>query len=190
MKKKIGLTILFLLFLVAVFFIFLFYSYNLVTKQHYEAEVIFLEDREDVEILEPASTITQLVGEGEIVYQYFYLFDGVTKEEILPIEDYLIGASLQQVEQIFPNWQVLLFSSDRIILRTGINAKSDEVYCVGAINGYLTIFQENDNMKMKVMEETKIPINVLPEYDQLMLRQGIDVIGKDNLIKLLADFTT
>lgn len=185
----------FFVLLVVVFCSFMYIAYEQTsTPQSVQQEELIelrLEDRPNVEIVEASVVSPTVIKDGgEVVYQYHYIFDSATKEVIEKTPTYLVGSTRNQIEQIFPDWQVFLFSEDKLILRKSVEAKSDEVYCLGTVDGYIGIFNENDRKEMKLQEKTEIPISTFSESDQNRLLEGINVMGEENLVKLLADFTT
>lgn len=175
-----------------VFFTFLYIAFYSTIKEDTveNVEELRIEDRTEVEIVQSVSTAPVIRGDGELVYQYFYAFDSVTKEVVEEMPEYLLGANRRQIEEIFSEWQVLLFSSDKVILRQNVEAKSDEIYCISVVDGYIAIFHENDKKQMKLQEKTSTPISILSSYEQNQLLNGINIVGEENLVKIMADFTT
>lgn len=125
---------------------------------------------------------------GQLIYQYYYTKDRTLKEQQEEIPNFLVGLTREQIESIYPNWQLILFSPDKVILRCKIDKKSDEVYLLAIYDGYVTLFYENEDMKLELKEKTEIPLSVLPEREQKQLQTGIYVYGEEDLIKLLSDF--
>ncbi len=125
---------------------------------------------------------------GELIYQYYYTKDHTLKEQKEETPNFLVGLTRDQLESIYPNWQLILFSPDKVILRCKIEKVSDEVYFLAVYDGYVTLFYESEDMKLEMKEKTDIPISVLPEREQKQLQTGIYVYGEEDLIKLLSDF--
>lgn len=192
-KRDLRLICIFTGILIAVFVISLNWAYNS-TKNNYvvdekiDLEDLRIEDQENIEIVQASTAIT-VKEKGEVVYQYYYAFDSVVKEIVEEIQPYLVGATREQMIDIFPDWQLLLFSEDKIILRQIIEAKSTEIYCIADVDGYIAIFNENDKKQMKLLEKTTIPVNVLPIFEQEQLKNGINAIGQENLVRILADLS-
>lgn len=131
-----------------------------------------------------------LKKDGKIIYQYFYTKDAITKEQIEPVPNFLEGMNLTQLQSIYTGWQIAYFSPEKAILRCSIEGNSDEVFFLSEQGGYLAIFYEDHDKKMRLKEQTSIPISVLPETEQMQLTEGITVLGEENLARLLADFSS
>ncbi len=132
----------------------------------------------------------RIASNAEIVYQYYYTKDQVTKEQTEPVQDYMKGLSLQQVQSIYEGWQVVYFASDKVILRCSVIGSSKESYLLGEKDGYLAVFLEDENKKVSLYECTNTPVQILPETEQRQLKEGITILGEANLTKVLAEYTS
>ncbi len=151
----------------------------------------FANDKTDLiveETLDVAKKENTIAQDGTLIYQYYYTKDHTLKEQQEETPNFLVGLTREQLESIYPNWQLILFSPNKVILRCKIEKVSDEVYFLAVYDGYVTLFYENEDMKLEMKEKTEIPISVLPEREQKQLQTGIYVYGEEDLIKLLSDF--
>ncbi|MDD3394328.1 MAG: hypothetical protein PHG19_06770 [Anaerotignum sp.] len=128
--------------------------------------------------------------EGKIIYQYFYTKDAITKEVKEPVPDFLEGLNREQMQSIYSGWQIVYFSPEKVILRCSVVGKSSEVFLLKEYNGYLAVFEEDSEKKMRLKELTEVPLSVLPEAERQQLIEGIYVLGEENLVRLLSDFTS
>ncbi|MFI3173747.1 MAG: hypothetical protein R3Y53_00925 [Bacillota bacterium] len=186
---------------IVVFFIFLYMGYQSIPPTAVEEEFVMIEDRIGVEIMTPEAPVEiaesvavnkelTLQPHSEIVYEYLYTKDNITKAVEQVVEPFVVGMSQEELEDVFLDWQVVSFSEEEVVLRKSIQGKSDEVYVIGQIDGYIATFYEDENKVMRLMEVTQIPLSILPEYEQRQLREGIFILGEENLLKLMADFST
>ncbi len=130
----------------------------------------------------------KITKETKMVYQYYYTKDRMTKEQEEPAQEFLWGLTKPQVESIYDGWQMVFFSPKQVILRSTVDGRSDENYVLGIHDGYLAVFRENDANEIMMEEETDIPISILPPADVQQLKEGIRILGEDNLAKVLADY--
>ena len=138
---------------------------------------------EKTEQTEPVAKEETVIGENaEIVYQYYYTEDQRTAEQVEPVQNYLLGLNLAQVRSIYDGWQVVFFSPDKVILR------SDESFLLGEQNGMLAVFREDADGKITLYECTDVPLSVLPEIERQQIREGVRILGEDNLARALADY--
>ncbi len=131
---------------------------------------------------------TQICADTKMVYQYFYTQDHVTKKNIELAPDFLQGLDLEQLKSIYTGWQIVRFSPDTVILRCSIDGLSNEAYVLGEKEGFLAIFYEDEKQSLRLKEQTELPLSALPEGEQRQLKEGIRVVGEENLAKVLADF--
>lgn len=152
---------------------------------HPQAE--FEQKEEAVVTAKKENTITE---NTEMIYQYYYTKDGVTKEQKEPVQDFLLGLNRAQLESIYVGWQLLYFSPEKVILRSSVEGKSTESFLLGEYEGYLAVYRQEEGKQPSLMEKTDIPIAVLPEMERNQLQEGIRVNGEENLAKLLSDYTS
>lgn len=131
-----------------------------------------------------------VAADTEMVYQYFYTNDRVTKEQTEAAPLFLQGLDREQLQSVYNGWQMVLFSPEKVILRCRIEGRSSESYILGEDGGYLAVFYEDGEKAIRLQERTDIPLSALPEGEALQIREGMRVTGEENLAKLLADFTS
>lgn len=124
----------------------------------------------------------------KMIYQYFYTQDRVTKKHIELAPEFLQGLDLEQLKSIYTGWQIVFFSPDKVILRCSIDGLSDEIYVLGEDEGFLAVFYEDEKKNLCLKERTELPLSALPEGEARQLREGMRVIGEENLARVLADF--
>ena len=123
----------------------------------------------------------------QMVYQYFYTKDKVTKEqrELAPI--FLQGLDMEQLKSVYEGWQLMLFSPEKVVLRCKIEGLSTETYILGENNGFLSVFYEDASQKLHLKEQTELPLSALPDGQKQQIEEGLRVTGEENLAKLLSD---
>lgn len=128
--------------------------------------------------------------DGELTYQYYYTNDAITKEQVEPVPEFLEGMTRDQLQSVYTDWQIVYFAPDKVILRCKIEGKSDEVFYLGSYNGYLSVYEEDDQKKLKLKEKTEIPLTILPETERAQLEEGFYVQGEENLARILSDYSS
>lgn len=123
----------------------------------------------------------------QMIYQYFYTKDKVTKEqqELAPV--FLQGLDMEQLKSVYEGWQLMLFSPEKVVLRCKIEGLSTETYILGENNGFLSVFYEDASQKLHLKEQTELPLSALPDGQKQQIEEGLRVTGEENLAKLLAD---
>ncbi len=149
-------------------------------------------DAEKLSATVPSSEVMQAKKEidanTEMIYQYFYTQDRVTKEQTEPAPVFLQGLEREQLQSVYNGWQIVYFSPEKVILRCKIEGKSSESYIIGQEDGYLAIFYEDGQKVIHLYERTDIPLSTLPDGEAEQIREGLRVTGEENLAKVLSDF--
>jgi len=52
----------------------------------------------------------------------------------------------------------------------------------------LAVFREDADGKITLYECTDVPLSVLPEIERQQIREGVRILGEDNLARVLADY--
>ncbi len=68
------------------------------------------------------------------------------------------------------------------------NSNSDSYYIIKNLNGYIVVYEIDENNNEELIESTGIAVEYLTETDKVNLDGGIKVFGKENLNKVLEDF--
>lgn len=127
-------------------------------------------------------------ADTELIYQYFYTEDKITKEQTEPSPQFLQGLNLEELQSIYNGWQIISFSEEKVILRSQINGRSDEAYILGENDGYLAVFYEDAEKNIHLQERTDMPLSALSADDAMQIRAGLRILGEENLAKVLSDY--
>ena len=130
----------------------------------------------------------EITADTEMIYQYFYTEDRVTKEQTEEAPMFLQGLDFEQLQSVYNGWQIVYFSPEKVMLRCKIEGKSNESYILGEENGYLAVFYEDGQKIIHLHERTDIPISALPDGESRQIKEGMRVIGEENLARVLADY--
>lgn len=87
--------------------------------------------------------LSRISPSTRIVYQYYYTKDQklVTDEYEPPY--YLIDMTRQQLENYYNDWEIISFSTEKVILRKSIDKRnSDGYYIIKEYDGHITVFYD------------------------------------------------
>ncbi len=110
----------------------------------------------------------------------------IDKEVELPQE--LVNKNIEELREEYSDWQVVEFSSDKIILSKSLDEQCGEHYMLRDNDGIIAIYEINDNGEESLLDETEIATEYLTESDLLNIKDGIEVNGIEELNKVLEDF--
>ncbi|MCD8036237.1 MAG: hypothetical protein LUE88_02485, partial [Clostridiales bacterium] len=148
------------------------------TKSVEENNISELNIQTDIEEETAQTTVSDGLSETAVFSYEIYNVNTDTTDIILgscPFE--LMGKSMSDVKEYYPDWQVTAFSSDEVVLQKNVGGKYDERYVVGVYNDYVTVFYENSEEGIYMV--TDIPVAGLESDKQSMLNDGIYVEGKE-----------
>ena len=111
-----------------------------------------------------------------------------TVTEIVELPTELINMNKQELGEKYKEWNLEDFSTEEIILSREYTGICNEHYLVKITGDVLGIYTIDQNGKETLKEKTEIYSNYLPENDISRLKEGIEVIGIDNLNSLLEDY--
>ncbi|NLJ88478.1 MAG: hypothetical protein GX327_06845 [Epulopiscium sp.] len=125
-----------------------------------------------------------------LIYQYYDEKSNKTIEEKEKVPYFLIDLTKDEVQEIYYDWQVSSFSSEKVVLKKSIFTKNNSQYVLGVHDGFVAIFYNNEEDVTKVKEVTETPISSLPPEERNKLEKGIKVYSEDELIRMLEDYTS
>ena len=75
------------------------------------------------------------------------------------------------------------------VISASLNESEEETtYIIREKNGYIAIYQVNEEGKELLREITQISTNYLPEIDKKKLKDGIKAIGREELNSIIEDY--
>lgn len=141
-------------------------------------------DNEAVE----TSTVEKIAPSTKMVYQYYYIDDEIMEEQEDVPTYFLIDLTLEDMLEYYPNWHIITFSSDKVVMRKNVKGKSNQRYILGEKDGYLAVFYEEEQDGISLREMTDVPISTLPKDEQVSLKEGIFILGDQRLVEALQNY--
>lgn len=125
-----------------------------------------------------------------MIYQYHDEVRNKVIEERVKAPYFLMDLTRDELQELYSDWQVSSFSSEKVVLRKKIDSKYSNQYVLGVYNGFVTIFSNNEEGYPEIKEITETPISSLPLEEQNKLEKGIEIYGEEELIRMLEDYTS
>ncbi len=88
------------------------------------------------------------------------------------------------------DWEIESFSKENVVLLKQVNKTCPNHYLLSVNKGYIAIYKFNEDSTKELIENTDIPINILPNVDQEKLQKGILVNTMKEINELLEDFSS
>lgn len=192
-KSLIILSIFFSILLVLVIVFFIIKQYD--NKSFKNENLIVNETGENKRIGSDENSIITSNKEQEIVgpnakltIKTYYKKCGhyVLEEYVVPEE--IVNMNEKEVEKYYFDWKLNKFSDKQIIIYKELAEMCNEHYIVKSVDGMINVYNKNESNEENLVYETKIFTKYLPKEDQTKLKEGINIIGKENLSSLIEDY--
>lgn len=123
----------------------------------------------------------------QMVYEYCY-DDGRVESSREDAPYFLLDMGAEKLEEMFPDWEVTVFTEDEVVMRKYVPGKSGEYYIVGIQDGYVAVFYQQPVNGTKLKEITNTPVHTLSSDERQRLADGIQIQGNDRLAKVMEDY--
>ena len=135
-----------------------------------------------------AEAAERIVPSTLMVYEYVYKDGGIqeTTQDNSPY--FLLDKTEEEISDMFSDWEIVSFTSEKVVLRKTLEEKSGQYYILGIQDGCIAVFYSEPVNGSKLKEVTSTPVSALSAEEQIRLREGINVDGKEELMRLLEDY--
>ena len=147
-------------------------------------------DEMETEQVEEANSneVEKVSPNAIITFQKFYIGCEHTQNTYEKVENDLVNATKEEVENKYRGWNLKEFTADKIVLYQEVEGECGEHYMLRDENGKINIYQLDEDGDETLLEETDIATEYLTEIDMIDMENGLIVYGKESLNKLLEDF--
>ncbi|AOY76934.1 BofC C-terminal domain-containing protein [Clostridium formicaceticum] len=136
-------------------------------------------------------------AETQIVYKTFYTICENTMEEVMTPVSAMVGLNetgfQEYVQNHYPLFEIEKFSSEEVVLfqrKEAVCPNHYNHYLITVNEGYITIYQINENGEKILVEKTAVSAAMLPHVDQEKLKSGILRKTKEEVYQLLEDYSS
>lgn len=162
-------------------------------EEYINAETYEDEDEIDVNletnavIQTEAVRLSRITPSTRIVYQYYYTLDDKLVTDECEPPYYLIDMTRQQLEGYYTDWQLISFSTDKVVLRKSINERVTEgYYIIKAYNGKIAVFYDYTEAFELAFEEA-IAAGKYTENERNSFFNEFININKDHYLREVLD---
>lgn len=194
MKKTIWIIILLILAIIIGFCVGVYLYNKEENKKQLENDVQNVEFNNTVNITREVEIQTSVAKEKisintEVIEEIYYVqCDHLIKTTRKDIKS-LVNMTKEELAKKYPDWEIKEFSTGKVILYKEDQGFCDEHYLVKDVDGYVTIYNmDNEDKINELIETTEIETKYLTETDQEDLKEGIKVYTQQKLNKLIEDF--
>ncbi len=124
---------------------------------------------------------------AKLIKRKYYKKCGHIVEDEFDVEKNIVNMNKEELAKYFFEWKIEEFSENKIIIYKEIADICEEHYIVKDVNGNVNIYRKDENENEVWIKSTELLTKYLPAEDYNKLKNGINIIGKENLLELLQD---
>lgn len=124
----------------------------------------------------------------KITFYKKYTDCGHTIKEKSTAEASIVNLTEEELRKVYKDWDVIYFSKDLIEVYKEMPGQCGEHYLVKENEGIISVYKVTNNGETILMENTEIEIGYLPDIDRMNLKNGVKIIGKEELNSYLENF--
>lgn len=147
--------------------------------------------------LEANGALTTIVTNGQeekispnclLTLKIYYKTCGHLIEKSKNIEQSLVNLTEEELRKQLPEWEIQKFTPEQIVLYKELNEFCNEHYKLKIENGYVRIYEVDEQKNEKLLKSTDISSEYLTTEDLGKLKNGIEIYTKKELNKTIEDF--
>lgn len=200
MRKKTAISLLILMFVLLILTIYSIYTIlssensknenddNVIVSEKIKDECT--EEYTETETAKTTSITEEKVSANAIlILKKYYIKCEHTINEYVELPKELVNMNKEEVEKQYPEWEVIGFSPDKVILYKEFNDKCGEHFKIKIEDGKIVIYLENKQGIDEEYLKTNISSEYLTEADLINMKDdGLEIYGKEELNKIVEDF--
>ena len=165
-----------------------FFSFDEGVNPMVRSHIEYISDRhEEDELLEVFIGEDRITKETDIIYEYLFAPDGITRTSRQKAPNHLVNLTRKQLIDRIEDFRIVSFSPVEVVLRKTVEA-NPESYIIGIWNERVAVFRGGETSGIGLMEITDTPVSTLSEDEVNRLTEGIVIESELELMKVLEDY--
>lgn len=183
MKKILFYSVLIFMFSIGIgYFYSSLWKKNNIGKIHHD----IIEN--EIVIKETIAVEEKIGHNASFALKKYYKSCGHFKFNYSELPHEIINLSKDELEKLYPDWNVEEFSSNNIVLSQNLDEMCDEHFILKLEEDSIDIYQMKNKEEYDLYKTTNISKEYLTSNDINTLEKGIFVYGKGNLNSAIEDF--
>ena len=133
------------------------------------------EELQENEMLETDAQEEKISPNCSFTVRTYYKGCGHITSEYNNIPEELVNKTEQELKEMYPEYMVETFKSNEVVVYIEKEGECGEHYLVKDLNGTVVIYERMNDGTEKLLEETSITTDYLPETDKIQMEKGIEV---------------
>ena len=146
------------------------------------------EQMQNQNLLETNSDEEKISPNCSFTIRTYYKGCGHITTEYNNIPDELVNKTETELNEMYPEYMVETFKSNEVVVYVENEGECGEHYLVKDLDGKVVIYERLSDGTERLLEETSITTDYLPETDKIQMKNGIEVNGKQELNQLIEDY--
>lgn len=133
------------------------------------------EELQEAEMLETDSQEEKISPNCSFTIRTYYKGCGHITSQYNNIPEELVNKTEKELKEMYPEYMVETFKSNEVVVYIEKEGECGEHYLVKDLNGTVVIYERLDDGTQRLLEETSISTDYLPETDKIQMQEGIEV---------------
>ena len=194
-KRKYVFFIIISIVIIIIISIFIIYNskntrnkgYSKELSNNKEVQIINTEIINEI-VMETLEQTKKITPNMHLKFKKYYTKCGHVVDKIENVPENIVNITIDEFKNLYSDWKVLAETETEIILYKQIEGQCEEHYIVKNNEGYISIYQIDNNDNEVLIEKTDIVTKYLPDIDKEKLEDGVKIIGQEELISYIEDF--
>lgn len=158
----------------------------------YISEKIEDECTEEYEQMKNATAVSateeKVSANAQLILKKYYQKCEHTINEYVELPKELINMTEKEIQEEFPDWEVIGFEKGKVTLYKEFNDVCGEHFKLKVEDGKVVVYIVNNDGTESVYEKTNISSEYLTETDLINMQDGLEIYGKEELNQIIEDF--
>ena len=158
----------------------------------YISEKIEDECTEEYEQMKNATAVSateeKVSANAQLILKKYYQKCEHTINEYVELPKELINMTEKEIQEEFPDWEVIGFEKGKVTLYKEFNDVCGEHFKLKVEEKKIVVYIVNNDGTENVYEKTNISSEYLTETDLINMQDGLEIYGKEELNQIIEDF--
>ena len=135
-----------------------------------------------------SATEEKVSANAQLILKKYYQKCEHTINEYVELPKELINMTEKEIQEEFPDWEVIGFEKGKVTLYKEFNDVCGEHFKLKVEDGKIVVYIVNNDGTENVYEKTNISSEYLTETDLINMQDGLEIYGKEELNQIIEDF--
>lgn len=188
MKRLIIFIMMLLIFLASIGIGYFYLNTREDQKKESKSNEILIENNNQNETKEAENSEEKVSPNSEITTTILYKKCGHEIIETKTVDKDIINLNKEELAEKYEGYIIETFSNGQISLYKEEEKMCGEHFYIGESDGLICVYKLNEDGEEELYDSTNITLEYLPTEEKEKVKEKIEVIGKEDLYKILENF--